>query len=182
MLPGRAPWPHHVDQSLLLSIGTATAAIMWAYDGWGNVTVLAEELRQPERNVPRALVGGVLLVTLLYFGANLAYHLTLSVAEITDTRIPAVAFARRVWPDWGEAVVQSMLMVSLAGALNGNILVGPRVVFAVACDHPLLVVFQPPHRAPAVPVRATIGVCCWAAVLVLLGDLGARTGSGCSTV
>ena len=53
-----------------MRIGAALAAIMWAYDGWGNVTVVAEELREPERTMPRALIGGVLLVTLLYFGAN----------------------------------------------------------------------------------------------------------------
>ena len=56
-------------------IGTALAAIMWAYDGWGNVTVIAEEVHRPERNVPIALIVGVGILIVLYTGANLAYHL-----------------------------------------------------------------------------------------------------------
>ncbi len=137
-----SPWPERIDQSLLVRIGVALAAIMWAYDGWGNVTVLAEETRNPERTIPRALVGGVLLVTLLYFGANVAYHLTLSVDQIAASSIPAVAVARRLLPSGGEALVYGMLMVSLTGALNGNILVGPRVVFAVSRDHRFLSFFN----------------------------------------
>ena len=84
---------------------------MWAYDGWGNVTVLAEEVRQPERTVPRALIAGVMLVTLLYFGANLAYHLTLPVEAIASEFIPAVAVGKKLLPAFGEPLILAMLMI-----------------------------------------------------------------------
>jgi APA family basic amino acid/polyamine antiporter len=170
-----SPWPARIDQSLLVRIGVALAAIMWAYDGWGNVTVLAEELREPERTIPRALVGGVLLVTLLYLGANVAYHLTLSVDQIGASFIPAVEVAKRLLPRGGEALVYSMLMVSLAGALNGNILVGPRVVFAVSRDHNFLSFFNRLHPRTQAPVRATVAMCTWATVLILLADVGSQS-------
>ncbi len=170
-----SPWPARIDQDLLLRIGAALAAIMWAYDGWGNVTVLAEEVHQPERNVPRALVGGVLLVTLLYFGANLAYHLTLSVDQIAASPIPAVAVAKLLLPAKGEALVYGMLMVSLAGALNGNIMVGPRVVFAVSRDHGFLSFFNRLHARTQAPLRATVAMCTWAIALILLADVGSQS-------
>ncbi|HEX4142489.1 MAG TPA: amino acid permease [Pirellulales bacterium] len=174
-VPWQSPWPARVDQDLLVRIGAALAAIMWAYDGWGNVTVLAEELREPERTIPRALVGGVLLVTLLYLGANVAYHLTLSVDQIAASSIPAVEVARLLLPDRGEALVFGMLMVSLAGALNGNILVGPRVVFAVSRDHRFLSFFNRLSPRTQAPVRATVAMCTWAIVLILLADVGSQT-------
>jgi len=167
-----SPWPATIDDDLFGRIGVALAAIMWAYDGWGNVTVLAEELRDPQRTIPRALVGGVLLVTLLYLGANVAYHLTLSVDEIGHSFIPAVEVAKRLLPAGGEALVYGMLMVSLAGALNGNVLVGPRVMFAVSRDHGFLSFFTSLSPRTHVPVRATVAVCGWAIVLVLLADVG----------
>ncbi|HEY1785708.1 MAG TPA: amino acid permease [Pirellulales bacterium] len=174
-VPWETPWPPHFGGGLMERMGAALAAIMWAYDGWGNVTVLAEELREPEKTIPRALVGGVLLVTLLYFGANLAYHLTLSVDQIAASSIPAVEVAKLLLPNRGEALVFGMLMVSLAGALNGNILVGPRVVFAVSRDHRFLSFFNRLHPRTQAPVRATVAMCVWAIVLILLADVGSKT-------
>ena len=76
----------------MLGIGAAVAAIMWAYDGWGNVTVVAEEIHNPQRNLPLGLIVGVLLLIALYTGANLAYHLTLpsSVIAAPDNVCPAI--------------------------------------------------------------------------------------------
>ena len=90
------------DRSKSAAGGSASplAAIMWAYDGWGNVTVLAEELREPERTIPRALVGGVLLVTLLLFRRQRG--LSPDAVGRSDSRrhsIPAVEVAKRLLPD-----------------------------------------------------------------------------------
>ena len=117
----------------------------------------------------------MLLVTLLYLGANVAYHLTLSVDQIASSLTPAVEVARRLLPQGGEALVYGMLMVSLTGALNGNILVGPRVVFAVSRDHRFLSFFN--HLSPRTqaPVRATVAMCAWAIVLIAMADVGSGT-------
>jgi APA family basic amino acid/polyamine antiporter len=164
-------WPHRLDQPLIVHIGAALAAIMWAYDGWGNVTVIAEEVRQPEKAIPRALIGGVTLVTLLYFGANLAYHLTLPVGKIASEFIPAVAVGEKLMPAFGKPLILGMLMISMSGALNGNILVGPRVLFAVARDYRFLSYFSRLNQHTGVPVLATAAMSCWAITLILLGDL-----------
>ncbi len=164
-------WPVQVDQSLWVHIGAALAAIMWAYDGWGNVTVVAEEVRQPEKTIPRALIGGVMLVTVLYFGANLAYHLTLPAQTIASEFIPAVAVGKKLLPGIGEPLILGMLMISVAGALNGNILVGPRVLFALARDYRFLSVLGRLNERTHVPVPATAAMCAWAIVLILLGDV-----------
>jgi APA family basic amino acid/polyamine antiporter len=163
-------WPHRAEPSLLAGIGAALGAIMWAFDGWGNVTVVAEEIHNPERNVPRALVGGVLLVIVLYFGANLAYHLTLPASQIATEMIPAQAVCEKLLPGFGGKLLVSMLLVSLMGTINGNILVGPRVLYAAARDHAVLTPFrrvQPRTQTPAVAIAA---VACWSIALILLPD------------
>lgn len=164
-------WPGKAEGSLLAGIGAALAAIMWAYDGWGNVTVIAEEVREPERNVPRALIGGVLVLVVLYFGANLAYHLTLSSEAIGKEFIPARAVCEKLLPGYGGKVMTAMLMISLFGALNGNILVGPRVLYAVAHDVPLLKPLRRVHPTRNTPAVAIALVCGWSMALIMLPDL-----------
>ncbi len=151
-------------------MGAALAAIMWAYDGWGNVTVVAEEIRDPQRTIPRALVAGVALVTLLYVGANVAYHRTLNCDEIAHS-IPAVPVTERLLGTLGLPVIMTMLMISMSGAMNGNLLVGPRVMFAAARDYPLFRWFDRLSPRTGVPVRATAAMALWAIVLILLGDV-----------
>jgi amino acid transporter len=164
-------WPARIDHGLVLGIGTALAAIMWAYDGWGNVTVVAEEVRHPERNVPIALIVGVLILIVLYTGANLAYHMTLSSSEIAATFCPAVRVCERLLPNYGAKLMQSMIMVSLFGALNVNILVGPRVLFAVSRDHRFLSPFARIHPSTRTPAAAIAGMCAWSSALILMGGL-----------
>jgi len=102
-------WPSAMSAGLLAGIGGAVSGIMWAYDGWANLPIVAEEIHNPSRNVPRALVTGMLLLILLYVGANLGYHLTLPVTEIAQSKATAVTAAeirlggcrlRRCTPPW----------------------------------------------------------------------------------
>jgi len=165
--------PDRVDQSLLVGIGVAIAAIMWAYDGWGNVTVIAEEVHNPQRNVPIALIVGVLILIVLYTGANLAYHLTLpssEIAQLTGTATATVV-CERLLPDFGARLVQAMILVSVFGALNVNVMVGPRVLFAVARDHGFLRPFSRVHPQTRTPALAIGCMSAWACALILLGGL-----------
>ena len=163
-------WPESVDVPLLAGIGGALAAIMWAYDGWGNVTVIAGEMHQPERDVPRALVSGVLLLVVLYFGANLAYHLTLPSKTIAAEFIPAQAVCEKLLPGYGAKLLVAMLVVSSFGALNGNILVGPRVLYAVAQDFPSLGRLGHVHARRQTPAWSIALMCAWAMALIVLPD------------
>jgi APA family basic amino acid/polyamine antiporter len=170
-LAGSELWPRRVEVSLLAGIGSALAGIMWAYDGWGQVTVIAEEIRNPRRNVPLALAGGVLILVALYTGANLGYHLTLPSAAIAAAPIPAVAVTQALLGDWGARLMLAMILVSVFGAMNSNILVGPRVLFAVARDHDFLSPLRhvdPRFRTPAIAIGT---LCGWSILLILGGDL-----------
>ena len=124
---------------------------MWAYDGWGNVTVVAEEIHNPQRNLPFGPDRGRGDLIVLYTGANLAYHLTLpsSVIAAPDNVCPAIPVCERLLPSFGAKLMRAMIMVSVFGALNVNVLVGPRVLFAVARDHPFLATLQPHSSADA---------------------------------
>jgi APA family basic amino acid/polyamine antiporter len=166
-----ALWPSKVDAGLVVGIGTALAAIMWAYDGWGNVTVIAEEVRNPERSVPFALITGVIILIALYTGANLAYHLTLPSSEIVKYQNPAIEVCQRLMGNSGAKLVQAMVFVSVFGALNVNILVGPRVLFAVSRDHQFLRRFARIHPTTRTPAWAIACMSAWACVLIMTSGL-----------
>jgi len=166
-------WPETLEGGAVLGIGAAVAAIMWAYDGWGNVTVVAEEIHDPQRNLPLGLIAGVVILIALYFGANLAYHLTLpsSVIAAPENACPAIPVSERLLPSFGAKLMRAMIMVSVFGALSSNVLVGPRVLFAVARDHKFLGPFSRIHPATRTPAWAIAGMCGWACGLILLGGL-----------
>lgn len=164
-------WPSAWSSGLTLGLGSALAGIMWAYDGWGNVTVVAEEIHHPQRNVPLALGGGVLLLIALYLGANLAYHFTLPAEQIAASSIPAAAVAEKLMPGFGSRLTLSILLVSTFGALNSNVLFGPRVLLAVARETPLVPAWLRIDPRTGTPVVAIVSLSAWACVLILAGDL-----------
>ena len=164
-------WPARVDQGLVLGIGSALAAIMWAYDGWGNVTVVAEEVRNPQRNVPIALIVGVVILIVLYAGANLAYHLTL---PSSVHRRRSLSGHRRMRATFGQLRRQAdaghVARVAVR-ALDVNILVGPRVLFAVAPTIASSATSVASTRGRGTPAVAIAGMCAWSCVLILTGGL-----------
>jgi APA family basic amino acid/polyamine antiporter len=164
------------SQSGLIALGTALGAIMWAYDGWGQITVVAEEVQQPKRQIPWALVTGVLLLTVLYMGANWAFHTTLSAEQLINSDIPAVDVVKKLLPGVGEKLTLAMLMISVFGALNANILVGPRVLYAASRDHRLMGPLRRIDPRTGTPAIAIAALCGWSIVLVMLADLSASPG------
>jgi basic amino acid/polyamine antiporter, APA family len=134
---------------------------------------VAEEIKNPHRNLPLGLIVGVVILIALYTGANLAYHLTLPSSVIGDpaNACPAIPVCERLLPDFGTKLMRSMIMISVFGALSANVLVGPRVLFAVARDHPFLGRFSRIHPGTRTPAWAIAGMCAWACALILLGGL-----------
>ncbi len=113
-----------------------------------NITPVAEEVRNPQRNIPLALLAGVGMVIFLYLGANFAYYLILSgpdMAGLTDTTV-ATVFSLRLLGPLGAAAASAAVMCSVFGALNGNLLVGPRLLYAMGEDG---LAPRPWRRAPA---------------------------------
>jgi APA family basic amino acid/polyamine antiporter len=147
----------------------ALVAALWAYDGWNNVNMVASEIRNPQRNLPLALIGGVLLVVLIYLATNLAYFYVLSGPEVAGSDRVAAAMMRRVWGQGGANAVSIAAMISIFAALNGSILSGSRVPYALARDgyffKPVARVNEKYHT-PGVAVGL---LSIWSAVLVLSG-------------
>jgi basic amino acid/polyamine antiporter, APA family len=164
----RPVWPAAGGVSLS-GLGSALLGVLWAYHGWMNIAPVAEEVRQPQRNIPLALLAGVGVVIALYLGANLAYHLVIPsprMAGMKDTTV-ATAFSLELLGPLGAAAASAAVMCSVFGALNGNLLVGPRLLYAMGADGLAprwLHATHPRYRTPA----AAIGVlAAWSALLVL---------------
>ena len=151
-------------------IGVALVASLWAYDGWANLTPLAGEMREPQRNLPKAFIGGALLVMFIYLLMNAAFLVALPFAQLSASTAVAADAVMTVLGHGGTVVIALLVMVSTFGSLNGSIMSDPRVFYAMAEDglffksvgkiHPR---FETPHVAIAFS-------CVLAVVYVLLLD------------
>lgn len=112
----------------------ALVAALWAYDGWNNAGMLGSEIDQPQRNLPRALVLGTTAMIAIYLLTNLAYFYVLTAPEVGGSmRVAADAMRRAVGPS-GGAIVSIAAMISIFAAMNGSILSGSRVPYAMSRD------------------------------------------------
>jgi APA family basic amino acid/polyamine antiporter len=117
---------------LLTAFGVATVSALWAYDGWNNLSMVAGEVKNPQRNVPLALIGGALLVLTVYVLVNLAYFHVLLASQILGTTTVASDTARRFLGNAGGAFIAVGVMISTFATLNGSILAGSRIPYATA--------------------------------------------------
>lgn len=147
----------------------AVVAGLFAFGGWHMVTYAAEETREPERTIPRALLFGVLIVTACYVALNAAYfHVLLPEQIAKSTRVAADA-ADAVLGHGGAAFMSALVAVSTFGALNGVILSGPRAYLAMARDGLLVSWAAAIHSRFHTPHRAILLQGVWAVVLVSTG-------------
>ncbi len=147
----------------------ALVAALWAYDGWNNVSMVASEVQRPQRNLPLALIVGTISVIALYLLTNLAYFYILPANAVASTDRVAGEAMRRILGAPGANAVSIAAMISIFAALNGSILSGSRVPFAMARDGLFfrrVSYVHPQHRTPSVSILA---LSAWAALLVLSG-------------
>jgi APA family basic amino acid/polyamine antiporter len=155
-----------------LSVRTFALALvagLFAFGGWHMVTYAAEETREPERTIPRALVVGVLIVTGCYVALNAAYFHVLSPRAIAGSTRVAADAADAVFGRGGAAAMSAIVAASTFGALNGVILSGPRAYLAMARDGLLVAWAAAIHPRFHTPHRAIILQGIWAIVLVSTG-------------
>jgi APA family basic amino acid/polyamine antiporter len=168
---GHAHAPVAVAAAPLTAAGFFAALVgaLWAYDGWNNVSMVASEIRNPQRDLPRALIGGTCAVVVIYLLANAAYFHVLTPAEVGGTPRVASEMMGRIFSGWGPGAVSIAAMISIFAALNGSILTGARVPYAAARDglffRPMARV-HPRYHTPGVSI---VALSAWAAVLVLSG-------------
>jgi amino acid transporter len=114
--------------------GLALVSVLWAFDGWADLSFVGGEVKNPRRNLPRALIVGTLAVIAVYLLANLAYLAVLSVDEIARSPLVAAEVAERLVGSPGVIFVALTVMLSTFGTLNGSLFTAPRIFFAMADD------------------------------------------------
>ncbi len=147
----------------------ALVAALWAYDGWNDLNMVAGEMRNPQRNIPLALIWGVATVGALYILVNAAVQYVLPAAAIAGSQSPASDAVALVLGHAGASLVSAGMAISMLVTLNGTIMSGARVPFATARDgyfFKAIAEVHPRFRTPSVSIVVQCGL---AIVLLLLG-------------
>jgi basic amino acid/polyamine antiporter, APA family len=164
----------------IAGFGAAMLGALWAYDGWNNVAPLAGEIRDPQRNLPRAFVGGMLVVALLYVFVNLAYFYVLTpaqVASVSTGSSVATEVLRRYLGPAAVSLTAVALMISSFGSLHSSVLANSRVPFAMARDGLFFRGLGHLSARANVPARAILAQAAWASVLAVSGSYDTLTDS-----
>jgi basic amino acid/polyamine antiporter, APA family len=170
-------WPESVNGSLFTGIMAAMIGVLWAYDGWINVTPLAEEIHNPDRNVPRSLILGMATLILVYVGMTLAYHYVLPMTEVISAdkteagsqKAVAAVYCRHLLGGYGVTAISLLVMCSTFISINGNALTGPRAYFAMARDGLLPRGLARVHSRFQTPANAVLAQGLWAILLTIAG-------------
>jgi APA family basic amino acid/polyamine antiporter len=163
-------WRISPDLTHLLPFGVALIAVLWAFEGWHVVSFTAAEFQNPRRDLPRSLIFGTAIVGAIYLVLNLAYYTVLSPSEIHGNASAAASAMTVAYGGNATRFVSILILVSIFGAMNGMILTGPRVYYAMARDGdflPVLGRLDSRFHAPALAITVQ-GI--WAAALIFLGS------------
>src|SRR5438876_11129325 len=148
----------------------AMLGALWAYDGWNNVTLVAGEVQNPHRNLPRALIGGMLLIMALYLFVNLSYFYVMSptdIASVPTTSSVATEVAQRFLGPLAITFIAAALLSSSFGTLHTSVLTGARVPYAMARDNLFPRSLSRVSPRTRVPTGALIVQAIWACILVI---------------
>jgi len=162
------PQPERTLTAHLSAFGAALSAALWAYDGWNNLTLVSGEIRDPDRTIPRVLITGILAVAVIYMLANLAYFYILPFQDVQQSQRVAQDVATRLLGSVGGQALTLAAVVSTLAALNGSILSGARIFFAMSRDGLFFKGLSAVHPIHRTPVRALLFQCLFASALILL--------------
>ena len=145
------------------AFGLALVSVLWAFDGWADLSFVAGEVKDPRRNVPRALILGVTSVIVIYLLANVAYLAIFPVEQLRQSPRIAADVAMRLIGTAGVVFVGVTVMLSTFGTLNGTLLTSPRIFFAMADDGLFfrkVAAVHPRYQTPyvAITMTAALGV------------------------
>ncbi len=147
----------------------ATVSALWAYDGWNNVSMISSEICEPQRNLPRSLILGTLAVIGTYILINLAYFYVLSPTEVAASHRVASDMMERIHGNFAASGVTVAVLISMFAALNGSILSGARVPYAMARDGLFFKIAAVVHPRFRTPGNSTLLLCLWSCVVILSG-------------
>ena len=156
--------------------GLALIMVLYAFGGWNDASFVAAEVRNRERNLPWALIGGVGAITVIYLLVNLGYLMGLGLDGASQTRTPAGAVFERAFGQRGSQVMLLLVMTSALGGVNGLILTGSRVHASLGADHRVfawLGRWHPRWNSPVASLAAQAAV-----TISLMTLLGTQSGQG----
>jgi basic amino acid/polyamine antiporter, APA family len=169
-------WPKAIDSAFLRGVMTAIVGVLWAYDGWVNSSSMAEEIKDPGRNIPRSLMWGMAILIAVYCGMTLVYHLVLTMPEVAEAatekgspKVVAAVFCQRLLGRPGVLAIALVVMCSTAISLNGNAMSGPRAYFAMARDGLFPAALCRIHPRFQTPANAIVAQAGWSILLTVFG-------------
>jgi len=119
---------------LIGNMGLALVSILWAYDGWADLSFASGEVKDPQRNLPRAIILGTLAIIVIYLLTNVAYLYVNPIATVAQSRLVAADTMLAIFGRAGVVLVSLFVMISSFSSLNGSMLASPRIFFAMADD------------------------------------------------
>jgi amino acid transporter len=159
-----------IDFSTWQSVGVALIFVLWTYGGWTEAAYVSEEVRDPTRNIPRAILGGVALTTVLYLLVNWSYLLFIPMEELPRTPLVASRVMQQALGPAGATFIAWMVACSAFGALNGYILTGARILYAIGKDHSLFA-----HLSSVHPTFHTPAMALWVNAAIAVGLVFTKT-------
>ena len=173
------------NYSFIAGFGAAMLGALWGYDGWNNLTLVAGEIQKPEKNIPLALIGGTIVIILLYVFVHFAYFYVLdptAIASVSKDSSVAKTVVSRFFNVGVDSITPLAvalftvgLMLSSIGTLHTSILTGARVPYAMAQDGLMFQSLGRLSEGTRVPVGALIVQGIWACVLALSGSFDTLT-------
>lgn len=173
-----------VKSNRIVGLAAAMLAILWAYKGWADLGAVAEDMKDPQRNIPRGFGYGIAIIAGLYVGANIAYALVLTpeqMATLPDGQIVASAFVEKLLlpygqaaSQWGGRIVALAIFISAIGAMNASLLVGPRGYFALARDGLFPQWMSDTSGKETTPLVAILLQSAWTCLLIIGAELARR--------
>lgn len=170
-----APIFHDANFNLLAGLVMAVSAAFWAYDGWNNVTFIAGEVKEPQKNIPRSLAIGTLVVVGVYILINLAFMYVMPVSEMAQSQFVAADAAKKSIGGLAGSFIALAVMFSAFGASNGSIMASSRVYFAMARKNMFFAPIAKTHPKFETPANSLILQAAWASALVVSGAFDVLT-------
>ena len=147
----------------LTAVATVLVAVMWTYDGWADLSFVGGEVSDPQRTLPRALIIGTVAIVAIYLAINAAYVYLVPLPEMAESPLIAATAAERIplLGSRGAGVIAAIVVLSCFGTLNGSMLTGPRIFFALA-DRGLffkgIARVSPRHHSPSAAIWLATGL------------------------
>jgi APA family basic amino acid/polyamine antiporter len=153
----------------------ALSGAFWAYDGWNNITFVAGEIREPQKNIPKGLFRGLTFCVIIYALISLAYSYILPIDQMARSSFVASDAAQIAWGTIGGSIIAFLVILSTLGATNANVLATARTTYAMGQENKWFgnaAKIQPFYRTPG---NALIWNACWSMVMIISGSFDMLT-------